>query len=99
MTKPPTPPAPDTLLQRNPHLEAVEMDGQTVMMDTREGCYFALDEVGGAVWTLLERPNSLKTAIDHVASRFDSPDREELENDIEAFLTDLLRRGLIERVA
>lgn len=98
MTKPPVPFAPETLLRRNPRLQAVEMDGQTVMMDTQQGSYFALDEVGGALWEALEQPTTLAAAIDYIAERFDAPDRTELVSDIEAFLAQLMERELVQSV-
>lgn len=88
-----------TMLSRNPHLSAVEMDGKTVMMDTERGAYFALDPVGAAIWDLLAEPAGMDMIVAHVAQSFDAPDPDVLHQDLAEFVEDLLKQGLLRQVS
>jgi Coenzyme PQQ synthesis protein D (PqqD) len=89
---------PAVLLRRSPGLAARDMDGRTVMMDTRRGSYFALDPVGSAVWDLLAKPASVEQLVAHIAQSFGAPDPAALRRDLREFLGEMLAEGLVEMV-
>lgn len=89
---------PGTLLQRNAALTAVDMDGQTVMLDVEQGAYFSLDDVGGEIWSALESPASVGDLIQIVVNVFDAPDIDVLKQDILEFLHDVIDQGIVQLV-
>lgn len=85
----------NTLIERNANMMVAEMDGDLVMMDVTEGSYFAINPVGGHIWTQLETPQSLPSLVDSVQGAFASDDAVQIKADVEKFLADLLEHGLI----
>ncbi len=47
-----------SLVVRSRKLLSSEIDGETVMMSIESGKYYGLDEVGGRIWELLEKPRT-----------------------------------------
>lgn len=90
---------PDQVLRRKPGLSATEMAGRTVMLDVGSGSYFALDEVGGAVWEALARPTAVREVIAYIDASFEAPDTAAVARDVTDFLAELLAQGLVERIA
>jgi hypothetical protein len=74
---------------------AQEVDGETVIVDLGSGRYFGLDEVGTRIWQLLSQNGSRESVVRTMLSEFDV-DEERLRRDLEALLTDLRARGLVE---
>lgn len=75
-----------------------EMDGDLVMMDVNVGTYFAINPVGGHIWTQLETPQSLQSLVDSVQASFASNDGTQIKADAERFLADLAENKLIRNV-
>jgi len=79
---------------RRPDLQAVEMDGELVMMGLEQGEYFALREVAASIWHYLEEPRSVEDLVLLVADEYDVTS-EACRPDIVAFLDDLLGRRMV----
>jgi hypothetical protein len=85
-----------TILKRNPEPLAVDMDGETVMMDMESGNYFGINSVGSYIWNLLENECTLQSILDSVQQHFEINNDDTVEADITAFLSDMLEQNLIE---
>ena len=78
---------------RRPGLEAVEMDGDLVMMGLEQGEYFALRDVAATIWSELGEPRSVDDLCAAVARDYDVS-AESCRPDVEQFLGELLTRRL-----
>lgn len=83
-------------LKRNPDLLAVDMDGETVMMDMESGNYFGINEVGSHIWELLESNQSIETIIDDVKRHFEAKEDDNVQDDVLAFLNDMQEQSLVQ---
>lgn len=80
---------------RRPGLNAVEMDGELVMMGLEQGEYFGLRDVSATLWNLLEAPRTLGELAAGVAAEYEV-EAEVCTPDIVMFLDELLARKLID---
>ena len=85
-----------TTLKRNPELLAVDMDGETVMMDMDSGNYFGVNAVGSHIWEVLEMDNTAKAIIESVQSHFEMAEADNVQDDVLTFLSDMQEQKLIE---
>ncbi len=85
---------PDSRYARRPELQAVEMDGELVMMGQEQGEYFAMRDVAASIWRYLDEDRSLEDLVLLVTSEYDVP-AEACRDDIVAFLDDLVGRDLV----
>lgn len=85
-----------TTLKRNPELLAVDMDGETVMMDMTSGNYFGINGVGSHIWELLENEQTVQFIIDSVSSSFEVNEGDTVKSDVLAFLQKMQAQKLLE---
>ena len=76
---------------------ATSIDGEAVILETESGTYYGLNTVGTVIWELLEDVDtaSVESLREHVLETYDIP-REQCEQDIEAFLSEMEAKGLLE---
>jgi hypothetical protein len=74
-----------------------EIDEETVMMDIEKGSYFGLNPTGSKIWTLLAEAVVIGDLCDRLTEEFEVP-REQCEQQVVAFLQNLLERGLLQIV-
>lgn len=86
----------NTMLKRNPELLAVDMDGETVMMDMESGNYFGINAVGSHIWEALEAEKKVADVIETVNSHFEIQDDDTVQDDILGFLDDMVEQQLLE---
>ena len=84
----------DRRLGVNPAVVAAELDGETVLLDVESGVYFGLDEVGSAIWQLLEEGLSADEITVRLIREYEV-EAEVLRQDLAAFLALLDRHGLL----
>jgi len=78
-----------------PDVLAQELQGESVLLNVRNGRYYGLDEVGTRMWTVMTSSKSLREACDKLLAEYDiDPDR--LENDVTKLAEDLVEHGLVE---
>jgi hypothetical protein len=66
-----------------------------ILLDAKAGLYFSLDNVGAAIWQLLQQPRTVKEIRQSVLDEFEvAPDI--CQRDLVALLQDLAARKLIE---
>lgn len=73
----------------------VDVSGQAVILELKEGVYYELNDVGAYIWKLIQEPRSVQAVLDSLLSRYDVSTRE-CETDLIALLENLSSRGLIE---
>ena len=73
---------------------AQEAQGQTVLLRLDDGGYYALDEVGAAIWELCDGERSVAEMVTALAGQFDAP-LETLERDVTEFVAELRREALL----
>ena len=86
--------APDVAYLRSPGLNAVEMDGELVMMGQEQGEYYGLRDVAASIWQHLAEPKTLDDLVLLVSAEYSVTD-EGCRADVIAFLDDLLTRKMI----
>ncbi len=86
----------DSVVRARTDNMSVDLDAETVILDTASGTYFGLNEVGKAIWELIAEPRSVSGLCDTIATRFHI-DADACMSDVIAFLTDLESEGLVER--
>lgn len=79
---------------RDGALQAVEMNGEIVMMGVGQGEYYALKDVAAALWRHLAEPRDLDTLCALVAGEYDVT-TDACRADVAAFLDDLRTRGMV----
>ena len=67
----------------------------TVILDMKAGLYFSLDNVGAAIWDLVQQPRTVKEIRDAVLEAF-AVEPDVCERDLVALLRDLAGRNLVE---
>ena len=81
--------------KRNPELLAVDMDGETVMMDMISGNYFGINAVGSYIWEILEAEHTLDEILKSLESQFETSESDTVQEDIVGFLSDMVEQKLI----
>jgi len=79
--------APDVLIQ--------ELDGESVLLNVRNGRYYGLDNIGTRMWTVLTTSDSLKDTCGTLLAEYDV-DGDRLESDVSRLVEDLVEHGLLE---
>jgi hypothetical protein len=72
-----------------------EVAGESVLLDLERDRYFALNEVGTAIWRLLEEGPRLADVLAELARTFDAPP-ELIQEDLVALIRELRTNGLVE---
>ncbi len=73
-----------------------DMDGEKVMLSVQSGKYYNLGASGGEIWELMKEPISIEQLVTTLHSRYDIA-KTECEEQVIAFLTQLLEEGLINK--
>lgn len=70
------------------------LDDDLIMIDVANGKYLTVDTVGAAIWQLIARPITMTDLVERLADRY-AASREQIHDDVLAFLDDLASRGLV----
>lgn len=92
-----------TRYRKNEDLAFRLVAGEAVIVPVRGGvadlrCLFTLNEVGAAIWQLLEPEQSVASIVVRLTEEF-NVSSEQARSDLDEFLEALSSRGLIEPVA
>ena len=79
-----------------PHVHARDFDGELVVVDLRDGAYFALNPVATCMWNELAKGRSPEETARTLEPEF-LVETEELVRDCRELALELLRRGLMQR--
>lgn len=89
-------PEPDrsAIYARIPDAIKAEVDGEIVLMHPVDWDYFELGGAGGAIWALLETPQSLDALVELLTAEFDvEPER--CRHETAAMLVAMVEHGLV----
>ncbi|MCR8635417.1 PqqD family protein [Paenibacillus radicis (ex Xue et al. 2023)] len=75
--------------------EAVELDGEWIILNTDEFTVTKLNEMGGFCWSLLSQSQSIFSMIEAIHDHYELDDNK-AEQDMEAFLADMMKYGLVQ---
>ena len=78
-----------------PEQISVELAGEVVILSTKSGVYYGLDEVGARIWHLLKEPQTVQDLLDTILQEFDTT-ADQCEPDMLSLLDDLSSKGLVE---
>lgn len=81
------------VVQRPDHVSSTTEDG-TKLLSVHASSYFVLDDVGTAIWNILERPTRLADVCAALVREFEV-DSATCERDVLAFTGELLTRQLV----
>ena len=70
------------------------IDGEAVLINLSSGTYYTMDNVGAAVWSMIERGYSLAEMSDRLAPAY-IVDREKILGDLRDLARDLLEQSLV----
>ena len=74
------------------------VDSETVVLDLDAQSYVGLNPVGTLAWSMLATGTTQEQLVGEVCNQF-SVDREQAEQDLDAFLAECRRRGYLEESA
>lgn len=72
-----------------------ELEGESVLLNVNTENYYGLDEIGTRMWMVLKEASSVGQAIEILLDEYEV-ERTTLESDIDALLSELLAKKLIE---
>jgi hypothetical protein len=81
-------------LRRQDGILAQQAQGQTVLLRLEDGGYYALDEVGAAIWDLCDGRRAVGEIVAVVCAEFDAPEAT-VRSDVLEFIGDLRRERLL----
>ncbi|MEX2461056.1 MAG: PqqD family protein [Paenibacillaceae bacterium] len=84
-------------VRRNQY-EAIQMDGEWIILNTDDYTVTQLNEIGGFCWSLLHQTQTLQSLIQAVHDKYEMVS-EDVERDIEVFLSDLIKCGLLKHAS
>ena len=74
---------------------ACNVSGETVMLQMRSGMYYAADEIGSRIWSLLEQPRTVAEIRQAIVAEY-QVDSARCGADLIQFIEQLKSAGLIE---
>ena len=86
--------APEDRLSRTAGLLSTELDQETVLMSIDAGAYYGLAGVARRIWEKLENPTSFSDLVDCLEREY-RVSREACVSDVEKFLAEMEREGLL----
>jgi hypothetical protein len=84
----------DRLGPNEVHVAAKVLDGEAIIINLSNGTYYSMDRVGGLIWEMIERRESLAATVAAIMARYDvSPER--AQGDVQRLADQLIREGLV----
>lgn len=74
---------------------SVELDGESVILNTKTGIYYGLENVGARIWGLIQKPITAHQIKDTILKEFDV-ESDCCERDLLSLLSQLSAQGLME---
>ncbi|MEH7495080.1 PqqD family protein [Neobacillus niacini] len=81
------------------NVEATELDGEWIILDTEQYTITKLNGAGGLCWSLLHKMQTIDTLTNSLVEEYKVvQNKEQIQQDVEEFLSNLTQCGLIEHV-
>lgn len=87
--------SPETRVSLSKQQVFADLGGETVILNSKTGIYYGLDEVGARVWSLIQEPRKVSEITSALQEEYEV-DADRCEKDLSALLRDLEKHGLIE---
>ncbi|NOU97312.1 PqqD family peptide modification chaperone [Paenibacillus sp. LMG 31456] len=81
-------------IQKN-NCEAVELDGEWIILNTEDFTVTKLNEMGGFCWLLLSQGQSICSMMEAIHDKYEL-DGDNAEQEMEDFMADMMKYGLIQ---
>jgi len=85
-------------IARHPDWSARKMRDEMILMNARTGRFLGLNAVGARIWALLETPRDLEGLLAELSAHYQL-DETQARIDVERFLEEMARDGMIELAA
>ncbi len=85
----------DSKVSLSPDVMVREVGGETVILDLKTEKYLGLDEIATSMWQALTAAESVEAAYEVLAANYDV-EGEQLRRDLDDFIQELVKLGLIE---
>jgi len=82
-------------VSRPDHVLVREIEGELILLNLNNACYYGLDEVGTHMWTHLTTSDSVQTAFEALSAEY-AAEPAEIRKDLEELLAKLCHNDLIE---
>lgn len=83
-----------TIVKQSPDQVNTDLDGDTIIMNIQNGCYFSLDDISTEIWELIANPIEIYRVCEMLVSEYDVA-REQCEKEVLSFLDALNQEGLL----
>lgn len=83
------------MIVQSPGLIVSDMGGEKVMMSVDNGKYYNLGEIGGDIWSLVEKSISVQEVVEILLSKYEVR-KEECIDQVLSFLQELNKEKLIQ---
>ncbi|MFJ5763393.1 PqqD family protein [Neobacillus sp. NPDC093182] len=81
------------------NVEATELDGEWIILNTEQYTITKLNGAGGLCWSLLNKIQTVDTLTNSLVKEYKAvQNKEQIKQDVEEFLSNLTECGLIEHV-
>lgn len=70
------------------------IDGEAIIMNLSNGLYFSMDQVGSAIWKMVEAGFNIDEMVGSLDARFDA-DAETVRADVNRLVSELLAENLV----
>ncbi len=90
---------PSQVFRRNPDVSFQNLMDQVVVVDARTREVHVLNATAARIWNLLETDSTLGALMNELAREFDFEAVGAVEDEVEAFLKELVEKGLTVRQA
>jgi hypothetical protein len=79
----------------SPNAVTRDLNGELVILDIKQGTYFALNEVGKRVWELIREQRAFEQICQQIQDEFEAPG-EQILADVHQFVNHLLQHHLVQ---
>lgn len=83
-----------TVIRPGDGVLACDLAGGAALLDTGSSTYFALNNVGAAVWSLIERSTTVSALVEHITATFEVT-AATARQDLEGLVASLAEHGLV----
>lgn len=82
------------IIQKSDNSIESTIDGDIVLMNLDNNEYYSMDDIGSAIWNMLNEPRSINSLIEELMKQY-KVDREVCAKDTMKFLEQLYDKGII----
>ncbi|OBZ16329.1 hypothetical protein A8L34_27000 [Bacillus sp. FJAT-27264] len=77
------------------YVRTVDQEGEKVLLDTKRGLFYGIDEIGADIWSGIESGLNIDAIVILLQHKYANVSKQQLYIDVENFITELKRSKLI----